>query len=251
MSAVLKIAIADDEPLARLRLQQLCDDVAVDCPNTLLAQYEHGSQLVNAIPGWVLTGVPDVLLLDINMPGLSGLEIAAYLKHYAPSVAVIFVTAQPEHALTAFELAATDYVLKPVRAQRLLTALKKVQRLRSASTPPPSEHLQLAVHDGAQSVSLPLAQVLYFKSDSKTTLVRTPTGQYTCSQSLTELENTLASSPDLFVRVHRNALLRRSAIGSLSLGLDQGLQVQVLGTDDHLQVSRRMWASLRSEMSPG
>jgi two-component system, LytTR family, response regulator AlgR len=104
-AGILKIAIADDEPLARLRLQQLCEDLNGDCPNQLLGSYEHGSALINAAARWGQTGTPDVLLLDINMPGLSGVEIAGYLKKHAPALAVVFVTAEPQHALAAFEVA--------------------------------------------------------------------------------------------------------------------------------------------------
>ncbi len=243
MNDVLNIAIADDEPLARLRLQQLCDDLNDDCPNRICAQYEHGSQLVNAIAGWGLGVTPDVLLLDVNMPGLSGVEIAAYLKKHAPTLAVIFVTAEPQHALAAFDVAAADYVLKPVRAERLLAALRKVPP--SAGNVQAINQAMLAVHDGARTLSLPLLQVLYFKSDNKTTWVRTLDAQYTSAHSLLELESWLDALPSTneFVRVHRNALLRRSAAGQMYQKND--LEVEVQGVPERLQVSRRMLPSLR------
>jgi two-component system response regulator AlgR len=238
----LSIAIADDEPLARLRLQHLCDDVSASCPNQIVGHYEHGSQLINALPSWGQGAAPDVLLLDINMPGLTGVEIAAYLKQHAPSVAVIFVTAEPQHAVAAFEVDALDYILKPVRAERLLAALAKVS-LKKVSQPQATAALELAVHDGHQTLSLPLEQVLYFKSDSKTTQVRTLDCFYTSAQSLAELEVWLTALPTEFVRVHRNALLNRSAVGSLHMELE--CEVQVLGVPERLQVSRRMLPSLR------
>lgn len=241
----LQIAIADDEPLARLRLQHLCEDLNEVCPNAVCAQYEHGSQLINALPSWCDGAAPNVLLLDINMPGLSGVEIAAYLKLHAPKVAVVFVTAEPEHALAAFEVAALDYVLKPVRAERLLKALQKITPVRPSATASPAvtDHATLPVHDGERTLSLPLAQVLYFKSDSKTTQVRTAERSFTSTQSLTELESWLTASSHGFVRVHRNALLRRSAVGALHTLPE--CEVEVLGVPERLQVSRRMLGGLR------
>jgi two-component system response regulator AlgR len=238
----LNIAIADDEPLARLRLQQLCEDLHETCPNNVMAHYEHGSALVNAMSTWSKGLCPDVLLLDINMPGLSGVEIAAYLKQHAPQVSVIFVTAEPQHALAAFEVAALDYVLKPVRAERLLVALRKLPSLSPPNRPSNVASIVLAVHDGSNTLSLPLEDVLYFKSDSKTTLVRTRNASFISTQSLTELETGLAASAQVFVRIHRNALLRREAAGPM-LNLDT---VQVIGVGDTLQVSRRMLSVLRT-----
>ncbi len=244
MNVALKIAIADDEPLARLRLQQLCEDLAQTCPNTVCAQYEHGSALVNAMPRWASSDMPDVLLLDINMPGLSGIEIADFVKKHAPRMAVVFVTAEPQHALAAFEVAALDYVLKPVRAERLLAALRKAQ---AASMPPSASStgsVVLRVHDGAASTNLTLDAVLYFKSDNKTTTVRTVDKHYSCTQSLLELETWLAAMPHDFVRVHRNALVRRSAVGAVHQGAE--IEITVRGVPERLQVSRRMLPSLQS-----
>lgn len=313
----LTIAIVDDEPLARLRLQQVCEDLSPVCPNRVCANFEHGTAMVNAIPRWTAADTPDVLLLDINMPGLNGLEIAAYLGKYAPHIAIIFISAEPQHALHAFDLAALDYVLKPVREQRLLAALLKAKAFKTKSlatlsllapsesvakllgsgmiastivstdrakgtntntntnidtglddenlekyvsllTNPPSNarskattlsvHL-LQRHDApgqntnqTQVINLTLPSVLYFKAEQKTTLVRTATHTYTCTQSLTDLESWLHATGEPFVRVHRNALLRASAAGQISLGEDNTIQVcnengQVI---DRLAVSRRM-----------
>jgi two-component system, LytTR family, response regulator AlgR len=227
------------------------------------------------------------LLLDINMPGLNGVELAAYLRQHAPQLAVVFVTAEAQHALAAFDVAAVDYILKPVRASRLLAALHKVaaklgaltalQSLESleseqlqASLNTPAAPAMLSVHDGNTPISLPLAQVLYFKADQKTTTVRTAQRHYTCGLSLAELEIWLATQPPAFVRIHRNALLRRAA----ALGLGQGLglesgsssgsgsgsgsgpetstpvnhdsSVAVQGIAERLQVSRRMLANLKT-----
>jgi two-component system, LytTR family, response regulator AlgR len=246
MTERLRIAIADDEPLARLRMVHLCEDISAHCPNVVCAQYEHGQALVNAIPNWSQQGAPDVLLLDVNMPGLSGVEIAAYVKVHVPNLAIVFVTAEPEHALAAFEVAASDYVLKPVRAERLLLALRKVIKPPAPVAVPNVEHTMLVVHDGVTALSLPLAQVLYFKSDSKLTVVRTLDKYFTSTQSLAEIESVLASSQPSFVRVHRNALLRRTAAGGLVHGSE--LELQVLGVPERLQISRRMLANMRSDL---
>ncbi len=251
----LRIAIADDEPLARARLEQLCADIAQDCPNRVVVQYAHGQALANDLPNWnTATGQSiDVLLLDINMPGLSGIDIAQFLQSHAPQVATVFVTAQPNYAVQAFDLAAVDYVLKPVRDQRLLTALLKAkQRLVSqlAVAPDQSPTTVLTVHthhNAAKTQTLPLARVLYFKAAQKSTLVRTASQWFETKHSLLELETWLTTLQAPFVRIHRNALLRQQAMGRIDTAGEGWVQVlneqgQAL---EQLQISRRMLASLK------
>jgi two-component system response regulator AlgR len=196
------------------------------------------------MPSWASSDTPDVLLLDINMPGLSGIEIAAFVKKHAPRMAVVFVTAEPQHALAAFEVAALDYVLKPVRAERLLVALRKVQAAGMLPSASPKGAVVLRVHDGTTFLNLALDTVLYFKSNNKTTTVRTVDKHYISTQSLLELETWLAAMPHDFVRVHRNALVRRSVAGAAHQGAE--IEITVRGVSERLQVSRRMLPSLQS-----
>ncbi len=302
----LNILIVDDEPLSRLRLAQLCDDLQADCPNQVLAQYAHGSALINALPHWqhqhqqhqktqnqnskqnqnqnhqhqhqhnqhnqhnqpcitdirkdIPNDIPDVILLDINMPGLNGVDIAAFLNQHLPHIAIVFVTAEPEHALAAFEVAALDYVLKPVRPARLLASLHKavahkqarlssLEQLKQAFNPALPPDTQLTVHTATGAIALPISQVIYFKAAHKTTLVRTQTAQYSSHLSLGELEQWLDANQQAFIRVHRNALLRINACGELSAqGSDYVVQVLGIDTNEYLHVSRRMLAALRAVM---
>jgi two-component system, LytTR family, response regulator AlgR len=296
-NSIVNLVIADDEPLARLRLVQLCEDLNDECPNKIVAQYAHGSALVNVLSQWQKDAnnnnnnnnnieslnIPDAILLDINMPGLNGVEIASFLKQYIPHIAVVFVTAEPEHAVEAFEVGAIDYVLKPVRSSRLLSALQKIQHnklnnlnnfngltnnalVKSAPTilePQITVHKLLSACDNANTTkAIPASQVAYFKADNKITLVRTTRQayeMYTSTLSLGELEAWLIANRQHFVRVHRNALLRQSLCGGLiesknTIKDKPEILIQVLnafdatGKPEVLQVSRRMLSGLRDSL---
>lgn len=247
----MNIVIVDDEPLARLRLRQLCEDLAPDWPNHVLAEFDSATAVMNGF--LAITQPIHVLLLDVNMPGLDGLELAAYLRRHAPELAVVLVTAAAEHAVQAFEVEAVDFVLKPVRAERLLTSLKKaalrlsVEKRLGSERKTPASVLQLAVRGAQGEFLLSLSEVLYFKSDGRLTAVITQNAVYYSRQSLNELEAWLDTSAAGFVRIHRNTLLAKSATGPLTEG-PQGLHVAVIGLNESLAVSRRMWASLRAQL---
>jgi two-component system, LytTR family, response regulator AlgR len=245
------VIIVDDESLARLRLSQLCDDIQADCDNTVIAQYAHATALMNNLPSlqvqFNVQSVPTVLLLDVNMPGLNGIEVANFLKAHAPYIHIIFVTAEPQHALLAFDVSAVDYVLKPVRADRLLAAFKKVLQLTQSVVTTAVPYITVHI-DSNTTTAIPITEVIYFKADSKTTLVRTATDIYTCNLSLGELEQSLNASEQRFIRIHRNALVNRLACGQLNEKDDCTIQILGLKCDEFLQVSRRMLPSLRDSL---
>lgn len=252
----LNIIIVDDESLARLRLSQLCEDIQAECPNKVIAQYANASALINGLPKlqvqFNLQLMPSVILLDVNMPNLNGIDVADFLKKNAPYINIVFITAESQHAVAAFDLSVVDYILKPVRAARLLLALQKV--LQIAYQFNHSNELKelkliepyITVHlDDGTVAAIPASVIVYFKAENKMTIVHTATQSYTCNLSLSELEQSLNANKQLFVRVHRNALINVSACGVLHEKDDCTIQVLGLKNEVFLQVSRRMLANLR------
>src|SRR4051812_16290716 len=123
---MIRVFIADDEEPARERLKELLSDIGEEVPNMVAGEAKNGIDALERLPA---SGA-QVLLLDIRMPGMDGLELARHLTGLEQAPAVVFVTAHDKHALEAFELNALDYLLKPVRAVRLAAALKKAAGAR-------------------------------------------------------------------------------------------------------------------------
>ena len=253
-SDVLRIMVVDDEPLARLRLKTLLSQS--DCPNIVVAEAGDARQALSALsPDH---GLPppmvDLVLLDIQMPGPDGLKLAERLRTLPSPPAVVFVTAHAGHALQAFELAALDYLTKPVRLDRLNAALARcVKRKAPAVAPalPEAEETTLVAQDRGRMVRVPASQVIYLKAELKYVTLRTAEHSHVLDQSLTELEAQLG---DQFVRVHRNALVARSAMKALERRPDdeeggETWAVQVQPTGEWLAVSRRQVATVRDVMA--
>ena len=183
------------------------------------------------------------------MPGADGLALAQALRRLPQPPAVVFVTAHAEHAVAAFELDAVDYLTKPVRLERLQTALQKVERLvqaRAASAAPEV----LLIQDRGRTERVPLSEVLYFKAELKYVTVRTASRSYILDASLSDLEERHAAG---FLRVHRNALVARSAVRALEKHYDpeegEGWAVRLNGIDDLLAVSRRQLSAVRDALT--
>lgn len=244
----LRVFIADDEPPARARLKELLDDLREECPVVVVGEAENGLQVIDKLPA---SGA-DVLLLDIQMPGLTGLEVARLLEPLEAGPAIIFVTAHDAHALEAFELNALDYLLKPVRAARLAAALRKAQH----AGPPLRESLERAHAEPRANFSIvernrillvPLADVVYFKAELKYVTLRTREHERLIEESLVSLEKEFA---DTFIRIHRNCLVARAAIDGFERASGGGeeeshWEVLLAGVPERLPVSRRQWASVR------
>jgi len=124
--APLRVLIVDDEAPARRRLRELLDDCAGAMPLTLVGEAANGREALDLLH----TVSADLVLTDINMPEMGGIELAHHVLKLAQPPLVIFTTAHDEHALQAFEVNAVDYLMKPVRVQRLVAALQKVPRLK-------------------------------------------------------------------------------------------------------------------------
>ena len=244
----LDILIVDDEPLARQRLRTLLGD----CSAPAAAHVEEAGDADQA-QALLQARRFDVVLLDINMPGTSGLALAGTLRSLPQPPAVVFVTAHSEHAVNAFELDAADYLTKPVRLPRLQQALQKAQRTATAAPGPdlsPPEPPSLLIQDRGRTERVPLEEVLYLKAELKYVTVRTALRSYILDGSLQDLEERFAPR---FIRIHRNALVARRAVRALERHYDavegEGWAVRVHGVPEALAVSRRQMSAVREALS--
>ena len=247
----MNILIVDDETLARSRLRTLLADCA-DTQRTTVAEAANAGEAL-ALLGPTGGRAFDVVLLDIHMPGQDGLALAHALQSLPQPPAVVFVTAHADHAVSAFELDAVDYLTKPVRRERLQQALAKAQRsTRPAPAPVPSvpEGEVLLIQDRGRTERLPLVEVLYFKAEQKYVTVRTAARSYIMDGALSELESRFAPR---FLRIHRNALVARRAVRALEKHYDpeegEGWAVRLQGSTELLAVSRRQVAAVREELA--
>jgi two-component system, LytTR family, response regulator AlgR len=250
----VKLLIVDDEALARLRLRSLLDSLSAIAPDlelNLCAEAANADEALHALRDQAV----DVVLLDIGLPGRDGLRLAGALKALPQPPAVVFVTAHAEHALQAFELEALDYLTKPVRRERLLAALQRVQQRMASGgaaaaigVPDPV----LVVSDRGRVLRLPVREVLYLKAEQKYVTLRTAAHTHVLDDALSDLELRLGNA---FVRIHRNALVAVRAMRALELrGLAKdndadGWAVRVAPLDEWLPVSRRQVAAVRAAIA--
>jgi two-component system response regulator AlgR len=254
-----RILVVDDEAPARERLRTLLSDIAVECPHELLGEAADGASALEAVARLA----PDLVLLDVHMPGMNGLELAAQLRKAQPGVAVIFISAHDEFALKAFEVHALDYLQKPVRAARLAEAIGRAASLRrpafvehASASVQGQRRKNFPVQERGRLLLVPVADVLYLKAELKYLTLRTAGAEYLIEESLQSVEEEFG---DVFVRVHRNALVARAAIVGVerSPGLagetstnetertGEAWQVILAGLDERLPVSRRQWGTLK------
>jgi two-component system response regulator AlgR len=239
--APLRILIVDDEAPARRRLRELLDDCAGALPLVIGGEAESGREALS-----VLGGAPaDLVLSDIHMPDMDGIELARHLLKLPLPPVLIFTTAYHEHAIAAFEVHAIDYLMKPVRVQRLLAALHKVPRLRPLSDAkldrlPAAARRFLSVTERSRVVLVPVEEVIYLKAELKYITIRTAEREYLLEESLTKLEDEFGAR---FVRVHRNCLVSRDAIRGferhVSAEGDAHWEVVLRDIPEALPVSRR------------
>ncbi|RYY92188.1 MAG: response regulator transcription factor, partial [Comamonadaceae bacterium] len=193
----------------------------------------------------------DAVLLDIHMPGADGLALAGVLRGLPDAPAVVFVTAHAEHAVTAFDLEAVDYLTKPVRLERLQLALQKVERaVQSRRSGAEADPEVLVIQDRGRTERVPVTEVLYFKAELKYITVRTAVKSYILDGSLSDLEERHGGQ---FLRVHRNALVARRAVRALEKHFDaeegEGWAVRLSGVDESLAVSRRQLSAVREALA--
>ncbi|HEY9110396.1 MAG TPA: LytTR family DNA-binding domain-containing protein [Rhodanobacteraceae bacterium] len=234
----MRVLIADDEPLARARLAALLRD----CDGAeIVASVGDGEAALTACAQLR----PDLLLLDIAMPGLDGVGVARRLAALSDPPQLVFCTAYEQHALEAYELRAADYLLKPVRIERLREALARAGALRRrASAAPPT--LLAQVH-GAP-VRIPLPEVLYLTADDKYVSVHRAAGDVLIEQSLKAIEEAM---PERFVRVHRGCLIPVERLLGLRREPDGSVRALIAGSDATPEVSRRNLAAVRKLLRGG
>ena len=235
----LKLVIADDEPLARERLRMLlADQAGVE----VVAEAGDGQQVLDACAALR----PHAVLLDIAMPGLDGLETARRLAGLVPPTAVVFCTAYDEHALSAFEAAALDYLDKPVRPERLAAALERVRSFH-AGHPLPEEarRTQLCARLRGSLRVIPIDEVHYLQAEEKYVVVHHARGEDLIEEPLKALEEEFG---DRFVRIHRNCLVARQELVELRRGADGHVQAVLRSGGVPLEVSRRCVPHLKQTL---
>lgn len=239
--APLRVLIVDDEAPARRRLRELLDDCAAVLPLSIVGEAGNGREALELLQ----TITADLVLTDIHMPDMDGLELARHLLKLPQPPVLIFTTAYHEHALQAFDVNAVDYLMKPVRMQRLLAALEKVPRLKPLSAArldqiPSSARRFLSVTERSRVVLVPVDEVVYLKAELKYITIRTVQREFLLEESLTKLEEEFGSR---FVRVHRNCLVARDYIRGFErcVGDEGDAHWEVLLRDvaESLPVSRR------------
>jgi len=241
----LQLMLVDDEPLARARLRTLIGE----CVSPQAAVAAEAANAVQAMEQLAHKDF-DAVLLDVHMPGADGLALAGAVRALRRPPAIVFVTAHVEHAVAAFELEALDYLTKPVRLERLRTALEKVERRTREPVAAERQDEVLLIQDRGRTERVPLLEVLYFKAELKYVTVRTASRSYILDASLSELEERHQAH---FLRVHRNALVARRALRALEKYDDpeegEGWAVRLNGIDELVAVSRRQLNAVREVLA--
>lgn len=237
----MKVVIVDDEPLARARLREL---LAEQPSVTVVAEAADGHAALHACA----EQQPDLVLLDIQMPGIDGLETARHLAAFEPRPAVVFCTAFDAHALSAFDAQAIDYLVKPVRPERLAAALDRVRTFTAGreqvatATPTGQRRTHLCARMRGSLRLIPIEDVHYLQAEEKYVVVHHARGEDLIEESLKSLEEEFA---ERFVRIHRNCLVARHEIVELKRGADGHVQAVLRHGRQPLEVSRRCVAHLR------
>jgi len=243
----MKIIIVDDEPLARSRLLAMITELDA---GEVVGEADNGGDALRLVE----QVAPDIVLLDIRMPGMDGIEVARHLAATLRPPAVIFTTAYDSHALAAIESNAVDYLLKPIRKPRLQAALERATTLTraqlagleavaqesSTGRPRTRTHISATLHGNLQL--LPLGEIRFFRAEHKYVTARYPEGQLIIEDTLSALETEFE---ERFVRVHRNALVAKAHVRGIERDTQGHQCVRLDGVDDRVEVSRRLAPVIR------
>jgi len=237
----MRILVVDDEKLARARMRELIEK---NGEHLIVGEAMNGNEAIEK----TMTLKPEVLLMDIRMPVMDGLEAAMHLQSLDVPPAVIFTTAYDQHALEAFEVNAVDYLLKPIRRDRLEAALQKVRRVslkqlkEVRSQEESGARTHISVHMRGQITLIPVQDIIYFIADNKYVTIRTGKEQHLIEDSLVSLEDEFK---DRFLRIHRNALVAVNFIRGIEKQPSGRWRVLLREVDDKLDVSRRHTPAVR------
>ncbi len=244
----MNILLVDDEAPARARLKVMVEEMG--SPLAVIGEAANGAKALEICGQQAV----DLVLMDISMPVMDGLESAAQLALMDLPPAVVFVTAYDEHALEAFEGSAVDYLLKPIRKERLQRAIDRAQVLNRPQLLA-VENLQKREEQPFISVSyrggvrrILLAEVIYFRADQKYVTLRHPEGELLLEQSLKSLEEQYGAR---FLRIHRNALIARDRVVGLEKGAEGQMHLVLQGVEERLEVSRRHLPEVRRWIKKG
>jgi two-component system, LytTR family, response regulator AlgR len=243
MSELLKILIADDEAPARNRLRELLAEIG---RNQVVGEAKNGKEALDLVG----SAQPDLLLLDIRMPVMDGLEAAQHLQKISPKPQVIFTTAYDTYAIKAFDLNAVDYLLKPIRLERLETAINKAKVLQpkqiEALRPLQKTRGHLSIHERGRVLLVPVNDIIYLRAELKYVTVRTAEREYLLEESLVNLEMEFSEQ---FVRLHRNCLVAHQFIAGYEKRPDENGDLHwhalLKGVPETVAVSRRQQHLIR------
>ncbi len=237
----LRVVVVDDEAPARSRIRDLLEDCAASLALEIVGEAANGRALLD-----LLQVTPaDVVLLDIRMPEMDGIEAAQHLRKLPDPPSVIFTTAFDAYALKAFELHAVDYLVKPIRLRRLYDALTRARALTPLALDvlqklAPEARRHLSVQERGRIVLVPVDKIIYLRAELKYVTIRTAERDFLLEESLTRLEQEFQQK---FVRIHRSCLVARDAIESFERLAEQGGDgqwvVKLRGLEERLPVSRR------------
>jgi two-component system response regulator AlgR len=239
----MNVLIVDDEQLARQRLRQMLSGMG----EQVVGEAANGEQALLQSQN----ANPDLVLMDIRMPGMDGLEAAGYINQIDNPPAIIFTTAYSDHALKAFETHAVDYLLKPIKQERLADAINAAKRLTRAqierlrTDDDDESRSKICVKSRGSLELIPIEDIIYFKADQKYVTLRTDDHEYLIEESLKALEQEFGQR---FIRIHRNALVAEHQINGLSKNEAGHQCIRLNDTDDLLEISRRHLPSIRKKL---
>jgi two-component system response regulator AlgR len=234
---MLKILVADDEAPARNRMRDLLSEIE---NVTVVAEAKNGKEAIDL----ALQTKPDLMLLDIRMPIMDGIEAAQHAQKLEPKPHIIFTTAFDAYAIKAFDLNAIDYLLKPIRLERLQAAINKAHALQpnihEALRSLKKARTHLSIHERGRVLLVPIETIIYLRAELKYITVRTAEREYLIEESLTNLE---LEFNERFIRLHRNCLVAPQFIAGYEKRLNQDNEQQwvamLKGIPETVAISRR------------
>lgn len=238
----MKVAIIDDEPYSREEMKHLLSGYSWVEVVGEASSAEKGLEII-------LTKEPDVLFLDIEMPGMSGVDLAEALQKMKHKPEVVFATAYPDYALKAFRVEAVDYLLKPFEEDQLAQTMERLKNLLKVGMKEQSESPsmgKLAVQDEDKIVFISPKDILYIFREERETFICTKKKKYTCRLPIKELESKLSTYP--FFRVHKSYLVQLPFVEELIPWGSGVYQLKVHGADEAIPVSRNYVKELRERL---